>query len=199
MKVWFTSDTHFGHANIIKYCHRPFLQPGDLDDKGQWVSKEIAKKRADEMDRVMIDNWNALVAPEDFVYHLGDFAMGDQALYRRQLNGRICFVVGNHDKQINRKLFEAVWDLRKIEVNCAEFQESYQAIVLCHYAMRVWNKSHRGVWHLYGHSHGTLPDDPNARSMDVGVDCNELKPFSCLQIQQRMNKKTFKPIDHHGE
>jgi calcineurin-like phosphoesterase family protein len=65
--------------------------------------------------------------------------------------------------------------------------------------MRVWNKSHHGAWHLYGHSHGTLPDDPNALSFDCGVDCHNYTPISFEQVEAIMAKKTFKPIDHHGK
>jgi calcineurin-like phosphoesterase family protein len=74
-----------------------------------------------------------------------------------------------------------------------------QDITLCHYALRVFNKSHHGSWHLYGHSHGTLPDDPNSLSFDVGVDCHNYFPISLDQVKKIMSKKTWKPIDHHGK
>ena len=72
-------------------------------------------------------------------------------------------------------------------------------IVLCHYAFRVWNKSHRGAWHLYGHSHGSLPDDPNSLSFDAGVDCHEFTPISYERVKEIMAEKRFLPVDHHGE
>ncbi len=62
-------------------------------------------------------------------------------------------------------------------------------IVLCHYAMRGWHHSFRGSWHLYGHSHGRLPDDPAAQSMDVGVDTHEFRPWHLDEIAARMNHK----------
>jgi hypothetical protein len=65
--------------------------------------------------------------------------------------------------------------------------------------MRTWNKSHRGSWHLYGHSHGTLPDDPHSMSFDVGVDCHNYRPLSFEQVKAVMSKKLFKPIDHHTD
>lgn len=84
MSTWFTSDTHYGHANIIDYCARPFAS-------------------AEEMDEDMISLWNAVVRPGDDVYHLGDFAMGPDlarrvAAIRRRLAGRIVLVLGNHDR-----------------------------------------------------------------------------------------------------
>lgn len=64
--------------------------------------------------------------------------------------------------------------------------------------MRVWNKSHYGAWMLYGHSHGSLIDDPNSLSFDVGVDCHNYKPFSFEEVKEIMSHKIWKAIDHHG-
>jgi calcineurin-like phosphoesterase family protein len=64
--------------------------------------------------------------------------------------------------------------------------------------MKVWNGSHKGDWQLYGHSHGTLPDDPNALSCDVGVDCWNYFPVSMEQLRAKMKTKNYKSIDHHG-
>ena len=174
MNTWFTADTHFGHANIIKYCKRPF-------------SDSV------EMDKAIIANWNNVVGKNDLVYHLGDFCFGNFEFYFRQLNGLIVFVKGNHDREAwkNRNRFYAHSDsYREVEVQGQE-------ITLCHYAMRVWNKSHYGAWNLYGHSHGSLPDDPNARAIDVGVDCHSFTPISFEQVGAIMENKNFKPIDHH--
>lgn len=73
-----------------------------------------------------------------------------------------------------------------------------QRIVLCHYAMRVWDQSHYGTWHLHGHSHGTLPDIKEMLSCDVGVDCWNFTPVSMEQLNAHMAKKIWKPVDHHG-
>jgi calcineurin-like phosphoesterase family protein len=73
-----------------------------------------------------------------------------------------------------------------------------QKIILCHYAMKVWNESHHGTWQLYGHSHGSLPEDPNARQTDVGVDSWNYTPVSMEQLNILMAKKKWKPIDRHG-
>lgn len=71
---------------------------------------------------------------------------------------------------------------------------------LSHYAHRVWRGSHRGVWHLYGHSHGSLADDPHALSMDVGVDVRGYGywPLSFDEIREAMAQKDWRPVDHHG-
>lgn len=192
MNTFFTSDTHFGHANIIKYCCRPFTS-------------------VEEMDNTLIHNWNAIVRPEDTVYHLGDFAVGGgpAAPYLRRLNGTIHFCLGNHDKRLVKAYLDIELELQSYlndEVDEVEFGIPHlrevavdkQKIILCHYAMKVWNGSHKGDWQLYGHSHGTLPDDPNALSCDVGVDCWNYYPVSMKQLRAKMKTKTYKPVDHHG-
>lgn len=176
-KVFFSGDTHFGHANIIKYSKRPFAD-------------------AHEMDTAMAFRWNSVVGSDDLVYFLGDFCFGKTAAdfkkYFNCLSGRIVFIKGNHDRLAweHRQSFYAYHD------SYLEIRVNGQDITLCHYAMRVWNKSHYGAWHLYGHSHGSLPDDPNALSIDVGVDCHNFTPISFEQVAAIMAKKTFKPIDH---
>ena len=185
-QVWFTSDTHWRHHNILKYCGRPF-------------------KDVSHMDREMIDRWNEKVGVNDIVFHLGDFCFGELSYWeniRRQLNGKIYFIRGNHDKYHDtqlRHLFEGIFDLLEIKVKDNEAERGWQNIVLCHYAMRVWNKSHHGSWHLWGHSHSTLPDDPNALSIDVGVDCHNYAPISYKEVKKIMSLKNWTPVDHHGK
>jgi calcineurin-like phosphoesterase family protein len=71
----------------------------------------------------------------------------------------------------------------------AEIRAGGQRIVLCHYAMRVWHHSSRGVWHFYGHSHGKLPDDPTSLSIDVGVDSHDFRPWHFHEIRTVMETK----------
>lgn len=178
--VWFTSDTHYGHKSIIEYAKRPYAD-------------------ADEMDEAMIANWNAIVKPGDRVYHLGDFALcsAERATkIAKRLLGQKFLVFGNHDKRLRKDAnFLSQWswtrDLTQVEVDD-------QKIVLCHYAMRVWAGSHKGTWQLYGHSHGSLKEDPHARSIDVGVDCWSYTPVAFENVRARMSYKTFQPVDHHG-
>jgi len=140
------------------------------------------------MDRTLIDSWNCRVRQTDVVYHLGDFsykACEDLLEYRRKLNGTIHFIRGNHDPQTEgllESIFESVKDLSSIKVEG-------KRIVLCHYAMRVWDRSHLGSWHLYGHSHGKLPDDPLQLSLDVGVDCHNYHPISFQELKETMEIK----------
>lgn len=178
---WFTSDTHYWHKNIIKYSNRPFSS-------------------VEEMNEALLENYNKVVKPGDCVYHLGDFAFCDddkaEAIFKR-LPGQKFFIWGNHDKNLqkNRDLMKKyfVWakDLASIRIGD-------QRIILCHYSMRVWNRSHHGAYQLYGHSHGSLFDDPKLLSMDVGVDPNNYYPINFDQVVAHMKTKTFEPIDHHG-
>lgn len=173
MTIFFTSDTHFDHANVIRFCDRPFESVG-------------------EMNEALIKNWNAKVKPQDTIYHLGDFCMGsDGQRIMNRLNGKKHLIIGNHDKKgVKLNGWESV-------SHYVELNHNKQFIVLSHYAMRVWNKSHYGSWMLYGHSHGSLPDDPNALSFDVGVDCHNYAPLSFSEVKAIMAKKNYKPVDHH--
>lgn len=187
MTIYFTADLHLDHANIIRYCNRPFQD-------------------VQEMNECLIKNWNSCIQPNDQVYILGDlvFAFESRAISLvKRLNGEKFLIEGNHDSKILRSRefrnqFNGIYPIYELEVQDSDAYRSKQKITLLHYAMRVWNKSHRGAWHLYGHSHGTLPDDPNSLSFDVGVDANQYFPISYQQVKARMKQKTWTPIDKHS-
>ncbi len=177
MTTFFTADLHLGHENVIKYAGRPFAS-------------------AAEMDKSLVENWCRVVANNDIIYVLGDVALchPDRAFsIVRNLPGQKHLIFGNHDKRLRK-----IRDFAEIKVPDPALESGHQNITLCHYALRVWNKSHHGAWSLYGHSHGTLADDPNALSLDVGVDCWNYTPVDYWTLKERMAKKTWKPIDHHG-
>jgi calcineurin-like phosphoesterase family protein len=159
----FIADTHFNHKNIIKYCNRPF-------------------KSEEEMNETMIRNWNYKVTPQDTVYILGDFGFGDLEPILKRLNGKKILILGSHDKDTVKyaQYFSKITSL-------LEMREAGQKIVLCHYAMRVWSKSHYNSWHLYGHSHGKLK--PYGKSWDVGVDKNNFTPLSFNEIKNIMKRR----------
>jgi calcineurin-like phosphoesterase family protein len=168
-EIYFSSDTHLNHTNIIKYCSRPF-------------------DSADDMNHTIISQWNETVPSNGRVYHLGDLAFcRDDSQFRdivTKLNGQISLIIGNHDnfKQVmrNKDLFVEV-------TNMKEIKHEGQKITLCHYAMRTWNCSHHGAWHLYGHSHGLLP--PYGKSFDVGVDSHGFRPISFTEVKEVMDKR----------
>ena len=148
MTIWFTADTHFGHANIIKYVNRPFAH-------------------ADEMDEAMMQVWNNTVQTGDTVYVLGDFSFHDVRKTNwilNRLKGNRLLIKGNHDSRKNLKKTYG-WGWVK---DYYELKHEGKLVVLSHYPFQVWRDSHRGSWHLHGHSHGTLPS--KGKRMDVGVD-----------------------------
>lgn len=173
------------------------------------MTKRAATRRHDSQ---LIANHNEIVTMNDDVYHCGDFNFGTTAdIIRilRSLNFRnFYFIWGNHDQAMRqfkdilsfyKDLKDRVYflgDMAEIELHEEGF--GYRTIVLNHYAMRVWNKSHVGTWHLYGHSHGSLPDNPHARAFDVGVDCHGYYPISFDRVKEIMANKLWKPIDHHS-
>ena len=164
MSIFFSSDHHFGHTNVIKYCGRPFGS-------------------AEEMDEAMILAWNDKVARNDVVYHLGDFCFGSTQTIkaiRSRLNGKIHLIKGNHDYKWQSSAFlafDSVENLRQIKMD-------NQTIVLCHFPLLSWNKSYHGSWHLNGHSHATIPFDPAIKRLDVGVDGHpDFAPYSFDEIK----------------
>lgn len=173
--VWWVSDTHFSHKNIIQYCNRPFTSPA-------------------EMNQAMTDAWNERVRPQDTVWHLGDFSFERDpdrlAQQLKALNGKKHLIAGNHDGAACRRL--ADWESVR---PYAEIRVDGKFMVLCHYAMRVWNKSHHGSWMLYGHSHATLPG--NSQSLDVGVDCWDYAPVAFEAIRDRL--ATLPRYEGYGE
>ena len=135
------------------------------------------------MNNALITNWNALVDSHDTVYYLGDlcFPRSEWQKWLSKLKGNIIWIRGNHDEKVNGR-----------NLPIMEIKLEGQQITLCHYAMRTWRNSCHGSWHLYAHSHGTLP--PYGLSFDVGVDCHDYKPFSFEEVKTIMNER-FNTID----
>lgn len=193
MKDFFTSDTHFFHG--------AFTAAGRIQNRPQFKDEY-------EMNDVLIKNWNSVVQPEDRVFHAGDFAVGlrgrDQELrdLAAKLNGQIFLIRGNHERAAEIVIPNRFGWIRDYH----EYSGPRKVkIMLFHYACRVWNASHHGTWHLYGHSHGDLPENPGL-SCDIGVDAWNFTPVSLEQIASKMNTKSMflaangitGDWDHHG-
>jgi calcineurin-like phosphoesterase family protein len=161
LAVWFTADTHFGHAGALSLYRRPFASVAD-------------------MDAGMVARWNQTVAPDDEVWHLGDFALRTTplaaAVLLRSLKGRKHLVTGNNDPLDIVALPE--WSSVQAY---AEITVDTQRLVLCHYAFRTWNGMAKGVLNLHGHSHGRLK--PLPRQTDVGVDVWDFRPVAIHQMR----------------
>lgn len=148
MKTFVTSDLHFGHANIIRHCERPF-------------------DNADEMNASLIERWNSVVSNEDAVLFLGDFAMGpgvDDSFIETtisQLHGHISFLLGNHDMPSKKY---GVSGIAKIATDLGhtllpdryDFRYDGKRFIAGHYPISDWDGKYRGVIHLHGHSHSRM-------------------------------------------
>lgn len=172
--IYFTSDLHFGHDNIIRYCDRP------------WETVE-------DMNVGIVNRINSRVRPQDELYILGDVHCGKNSeevalRYLREIKcSRIYLVRGNHDTDEfceaagpeAEGLFQWIKDYH-------EMKYKKLRIVLFHFAIRAWHHMYKGAIQLYGHSHGTLPGI--GRQMDVGIDANDYQILSINEVYERMVK-----------
>jgi len=169
-QVWLTGDTHFGHAGSIAQSKRPFA--------------DVA-----EMDAFLIEAWNAVVRPGDTVIHLGDFEWGHTpertAAIFSALRGRKHMLVGNHDR---RRVTDLPWESvqERLTVHAAG-----RRIVCDHYPMRAWPGSFRGVLHVHGHTHGSLPG--TSQSADAGIDVWGYAPVRVEDVIARMEATPEQP------
>ena len=175
--ILYTADLHFGHSNVIRFDHRPFL---DID----------------EMDQMLIKLWNYRVQPEDEVYILGDLCYRNtqpEEWYLRKLKGHKHLIIGNHDGKLckNEKAmsyFESVSQIGDINANG-------NRVIMCHYPMANWNGMHRGSWHIYGHIHNQKNEafefmKTQERALNAGCMINHFAPVSLNELIR--NNSDFK-------
>ena len=224
--IFFSADVHYSHKNIcggVSNWVKPFgFVPKPDDDReyaiwpipyADWKDDKARKEFCTEnglrdfptiekMNSTIVNNFNQTIGQNDILFLIGAVGFGGKEsvgeFMKRLTCKNVYLIFGNHDRNIENNID----GVRGYFKSCDYYKEIYvdgQHIVLLHYAMRVWNKSHRGSLMLYGHSHGSLPDDPNALSIDVGVDTNDMMPYSFEEIKKIMQKKTYQPIDHHRE
>lgn len=159
MAIFFTSDSHFGDHRTLNLWKRPF--------------GSVA-----EMDGALAAAWNAAVAPDDEVWHLGDFARrpADAPGLLATLHGVKHLVRGNNDPPATAAAsgWASVQDYAELELDG-------RRLVLCHYPFRSWNGQHRGAINVHGHSHGRLK--PLPRQHDVGVDARDWRPVPLATLR----------------
>jgi calcineurin-like phosphoesterase family protein len=159
MAIFFTSDTHFRDARVMRLDQRPFASITDHDAS-------------------LIAFWNENVQPEDEVWHLGDFARASVeqvTVLLSQLNGRKHLIIGNNDGEPTRAAsgWSSIQHYKELAIGT-------QLLILCHYPFRTWNKIGRKSINLHGHSHGKLRPVP--RQYDVGVDAWAFRPVTLETI-----------------
>ena len=164
--IFFTSDLHFGHANIIKHCNRPF-------------------KNVDEMDDYLIARWNERVTNDDTVHILGDFIFRSKRPpeeYLSVLKGTKHLVVGNHDKAWMKKVNLSEW-FESVEM-MRYMTNGQHKLTLCHYPMMSWPFSNHGGYRVYGHIHNDSRMDywpmieKNPLMLNSGADINGFMPVT---------------------
>ena len=155
MKKWITSDLHFGHANIMKFC--PVTRAGFTD--------------VSDMREKMIAEWNKDVKPEDETFILGDFAFlpaKDAVEILRRLNGSKILIEGNHDRKLlNDPAFRA--EFKEIH-QYLRYNHDGQIICMFHYPIAEFDQMHRGAIHFHGHLHGNPSGLEEYRVRDMGFD-----------------------------
>lgn len=188
--IYFTSDPHYWHANVIRYCTRPFAS-------------------VDEMNGAMIKNWNDIVKPEDTVYCLGDFSLAFRPVeaYSGLLNGTKYLVPGNHDfchsyhKKSRNPERRAEWIKKYEAYGWIVLPEQttldipgVATVNLCHHPYRLvtaagetyddkyekWRPKDDGRWLLCGHVHEKWK--VVGRMINVGVDQWDFKPVPITEI-----------------
>ena len=201
-RLWFTSDTHYNHANICA-------------STTQWSNPVTLRdfKSLEHMNAHLIGNINELVGQDDILFHLGDWSFGGFDQIQKFRDQIVCknihLILGNHDQHIaNNKdgvqsLFSSVnkyLDLI-VKYNVGTPLQGEVRFALMHFPIASWDNMARGAIHLHGHVH--FDSDKRigvGKMMDVGVDGNELYPIEMSEVLKLMRDQPIKSMfvfDHH--
>jgi len=211
-KIFFTSDTHYGHTNICRGVSKWRDVNGNVP-----VSQTRDFKTLYHMNDAIVESINSVVGEDDILFHLGDWSFGGFENIAEFRNRIVCknihLVLGNHDHHIENNrdgiqdLFSSVNQYLRLQVSVypgTVLHTGKVDLVLMHYPIASWHNMNDGVIHLHGHVH--LPPNKKlaqGKAMDVGVDGNFLVPYSLNEITRIMNNqpiaKLSLPQDHHEE
>ena len=193
-KIWFVSDTHFGHVSVL-YFHPLRREACGITLEELQADKNSAIAKHDQW---LINKWNETVRKQDTVYFLGDFCLKNKEYTEnilRQLKGKKFLIRGNHDKSLNglENYFEWVGDIKEAKFTNNQFKfidpnETF-CVEMCHYPMLTWNRRPHGTCHIHGHCHGGI-DEVNVKMnelrVDVGFD-GELAQHELIELEQLYN------------
>lgn len=203
--LFFTSDTHYNHTNICRGV-------------SQWKNDDITRPfdTLEKMNERIIAGINSAVGQDDILIHLGDWSFGgfeNIEIFRNRINCKnIHLILGNHDHHIEKdkngikSLFASVNEYLRLEVKMSPSSKMIPArrytFILMHYPIASWHNMSDGVIHLHGHVH--LPPNKKlsaGKAMDVGVDGNNMDPYSLNEIVRIMHQQPIAklsiPQDHH--
>jgi calcineurin-like phosphoesterase family protein len=203
-QLFFTSDTHYAHSNICSATTKW--------DNASNLTREF--NSLDHMNDTLVNNINNMVGEDDILIHLGDFSFGGfdkiQEFRSRILCKNIHLVLGNHDDHISRNkenvqsLFSSVQHYLKLDIRRPINKQTVEkfSFVCMHFPIASWDNMNQGIIHLHGHVH--LPKHlrvGSGKSLDVGVDGNDLNPYSLDEVLNLMKNqpidKLSLPKDHH--
>ncbi len=179
--IFFTSDLHIGHKNIIKLCNRPFSSLEKMDDS-------------------LISNWNQVVTNGDTIYVVGDLMFRTQTdpnCILKRLKGKKHLIVGNHDNCWLNKVNVDTY-FKSIE-RYAEISDGKRKLALCHYPMMIWGGTGKGSYLIHGHIHNNRGADywPLLASMphalNASVEINQYQPVTFEQLV--LNNEVFKSTE----
>jgi calcineurin-like phosphoesterase family protein len=203
INVWITSDTHYGHKNIVTGVTSWRKPDGSIpfDETRNFPTIE-------EMNDMMVNNINQFVKKDDVLIHLGDWSFGGveniQNLWNRLECKNIHLFIGNHDHYIENSMYSSLF--KKLFLSISYYNTlKYRGeiIELMHYPISSWNGLRKGRIHLHGHQH--LPFDKkisNGRRMDVGLDGHlEFRPYhlydECIVPLKKLPIGSESKDDHH--
>ncbi len=195
-KVFFCSDPHFSHKNLIKGLSN---WEKKTDPERSFDPERLRKfSSVSHMNQTIIDNINSVVSINDTLYCLGDWVFGSEEDIFKIRNQIVCknvhLIFGNHDKDIvtslkNQSAFTSAQFYKEIEI-------AGERICLFHYPIEEWNKCHRGSFHLFGHSHNPKATRiKSGRRMDVGFDGNDYMPLEWSEVYSLLHKREH--TKHH--
>jgi len=198
MNIFFSADYHLDHANIIKFCNRPFIHKEDVNEDLEWISPEVKERRCQEMNSTIIKNHNNKLSENDVLYHVGDFCfkgVGNAVYWEQQLNGNIVHIRGNHDKNNGVKTYitHCIMEFggmtiyvthKPPEQGQMETLESHIIgmcdFIICGHVHNSWKHKIIEVW-----SHGCRVEKI---AINVGVDVWGFEPISIHSILKYLAK-----------
>ena len=182
--IYYISDLHFGHRNVIAMDGRPFAT-------------------IEEMDETLIRLWNERVTDEDDVYIVGDFAYRNEytaTWYLRQLKGRKHLIIGNHDWHTTQdaKAMEHFASVEKIH----RIEDNGRTVSLCHFPVAEWNGKRHGGYHVHGHIHVRRDEvyefmSRFDRALNAGCMINGYRPATLEELME--NNMRFRQMQEHRE
>lgn len=186
MSWYFTSDLHFSHKNLI-------LGTSEWSDK----SRCRPFNTIEDHDNTLIENINSIVNENDILIHAGDFAFGGKLnipKFRNMIKCKNIYTcIGNHDQHLvdyYKSLFTDV----QYRFN---FYFGKQHVIVDHYSLNVWENNNKNSWMLFGHSHQSLDVSNCGKTLDIGAEGHNYKPWTFEQIKEYMDARPIVAKDHH--